>query len=279
MFDELYVLRERARVSAARGDLEAAIGALLSAAAHTHVPEHEYVGLLLPLEEMLARRGDARAALTVLGYLASGGAASWERARGLLPHVPPSDRARVWAARGRMADAAREMESGGMAAAAAVYRERALEWPAARALWSRLVRAAEREDGYVAALVRFNLARCARQCGDAAQAREALVACVGQLEGAADHFESIGQRERAFDCFEVLVQVGRDGGAFEDVLEGFVNCIRILREDHLEQFALEYFDAAVEAAVERGDVRAAAMLARDAAEYARSVGRSAASSS
>lgn len=272
MIDDLYVLRDRARAAAARGDLDSAIGALLSAATQTHVAEHDYVGILRPLEEALARSGDTRGALTVIGYLAAGDPGAWKRAQTLLPHVPPVDRARVLAAQGRMADAAREMENAGLVAAAAVLREKAKDWPAARALWSRLAHVTERgDDAYVAALVRFNLARCARQCGDGHRAREAIVASVRLLEEAADHFESIGQRERAFDCFQVLVQVGRESGAFEDVLEGFVNCIRILREDHLKYFALEYFDESIGAAVERGETSAAATLAREAAEYARSL--------
>jgi tetratricopeptide (TPR) repeat protein len=272
VIDDLYVLRDRARAAAARGDLDTAIGALLSAATQTHVAEHDYVGILRPLEEAFARSGAARAALTVVGYLAAGDPGAWKRAAALLPHVPPVDRARVLAAQGRMAEAAREMENAGLVAASAVLREKARDWPAARALWSRLAHVTERgDDAYVAALVRFDLARCAKQCGDAAQARGAIVSSVRLLEEAADHFESIGQRERAFDCFQVLVQIGRESGAFEDVLEGFVNCIRILREDHLKYFALEYFDEAIGAAVERGETSAAATLAREAAEYARSL--------
>jgi hypothetical protein len=278
MLDDLYVLRDRARAAAARGDLDTAAGALLAAAAQMHVAEHDYAAVLRPLEEILARRGDARGALTAVGYLASTDAASWKRAQPLLPHVPHVDRARVLAAQGSMADAAREMENAGLVASAAIYREKAKDWTAARALWSRLAVVTEREDAYVAALVRFNLARCARQCSDGAQSRDAIVASVRLLEEAADHFESIGQRERAFDCFQVLVQVGRESGAFEDVLEGFVNCIRILREDHLKYFALEYFEEAIAAATERGEASAAATLAREAAEYSRSLGLAAAAS-
>lgn len=279
MLEDLYILRDRARAAAARGDMEAAVAALLSAAAQTHVSEHDYVAVLKPLEEALERRGDARGALTVLGYLASGDAAAWKRAQSLLPNVPPVDRGRVLAAQGHMADAAREMEDAGLVSAAAIFREKAKDWAAARALWSRLAHVTERgDDAYVAALVRFNLARCAKQCGDGAQAREAIVASVRLLEEAADHFESIGQRERAFDCFGVLVQIGRESGAFEDVLEGYVNCIRILREDHLKYFALEYFEEAIAAAAERGETSAAATLAREASDYSRSLGLASASS-
>src|SRR5882672_9018158 len=272
MLDDLYVLRERARIAAAQGDLETAIGALRSAALQTHLDEDEYVALLRPLEDMLARRGDARGALTVLSYLASVDASAWKRAHALLPLVPPVDRARALAAQGRVSEAAREMESAGLAAASAVLCERVEDWPLARALWSRLAQATGRHDAYVGALVRFNLARCAARCEDAAQAREAMVACVRLLEEAADHFESIGQRERAFDCFEVLVQIGREGGMFENVLEGFVNCIRILREDHLKYFALQYFEDALSAAREGEEYSAAATLAREASEYSRALG-------
>jgi hypothetical protein len=277
MLDDLYVLRDRARAAVARGDLDTALGALLAAAGQTHVAEHDYASMLRPLEELLAKRGDVRGAATVVGYLASTDATAWKRAAAHAAAMPPVDRARMLAAQGRMADAAHEMENAGLVAGAAIFRERAKDWLSARALWSRLAHVTERgDDAYVAALVRFNLARCARQCGDAPQAREAIVASVRLLEEAADHFESIGQRERAFDCFQVLVQIGRESGAFEDVLEGFVNCIRILREDHLKYFALEYFEESIAAATDRGELSAAATLAREAAGYARSLGLSAA---
>jgi tetratricopeptide (TPR) repeat protein len=274
MFDDLYVLRDRARAAAVRGDLDGAIAALWAAAKQTHVAENDYSAGLRLLEDALARRGDKRGAFNVIAYLGSVDSAAYRRAESLLPDVPHVDRAPLLAAQGRMAEAAREMESAGQIAAAAIYREKARDWGAARALWARLVHVAEQEgDVYVTALVRFNLARCARQCGDARQARGAIVASVRLLEEAADHFESVGRRERAFDCFQVLVQIGRESGAFEDVLEGFLNSIRILREDHLKyDFALELFDEAIAAASDCGETRAAATLARQAAEYARSLG-------
>lgn len=279
MLEDLYILRDRAKAATARGDLDTALSALLSAAAQTHVAEPDYVGILRPLEDALARRGNPRGALTVLCYLAATDPSGWKRAPALMEAVPPADRARVLAAQGQMGEAAREMEDAGLVAAAAICRERAKEWPAARALWSRLAHVTERgDDAYVAALVRFNLARCARQCGDARQAREAMVASVRLVEEAADHFESVGLRERAFDCFGVLVQIGRESGAFEDVLEGYVNCIRILREDHLKYFALEYFEEAIAAATEREETSAAATLAREAADYSQSLGLASASS-
>ncbi len=278
MLDDLYHLRERARAALNRGDLDDAANALVSAAQQTHVAEHDYLSVLRPLVEVLIRRNDARSALTVHWYMAFSEPDGWRRALALLPNVTAVDRARTLAATNDMAGAAREMENAGLVAAAAIYREKADDWRGARALWSRLGQVASGgADAYNAALVQFNLARCAKKCGDARQAREANVAAVRLLEEAADYFESVGQRERAFDCFQVLVQIGRESGMFEDVLEGFVNCIRILREDHLKYFALQYFEDALTAAKERGELSAAATLAREAADYARALGMASAS--
>ena len=278
MLDDLYHLRERARAALARGDLDDAANSLVSAAAQTHVAEHDYLSVLRPLAEVLARRSDHRSALTVVWYMAFSENDGWKRAMSMLPGVPPVDRARTLAANNDMAGAAREMENAGLVAAAAIYREKADDWRGARALWSRLAQVVGGgADAYNGALVQFNLARCAKKCGDTRQAREANVSAVRLLEEAADYFESVGQRERAFDCFQVLVQIGRESGMFEDVLEGFVNCIRILREDHLKYFALQYFEDALQAAKERKELSAAATLAREAADYARVLGMTSAS--
>jgi tetratricopeptide (TPR) repeat protein len=278
MLDDLYHLRERARAALSRGDLDDAANSLVSAASQTHVAEHDYLSVLRPLAEVLSRRSDHRSALTVVWYMAFSENDGWKRAMAMLPGVASVDRARTLAATGDMAGAAREMENAGLVAAAAIYREKADDWRGARALWSRLAQVVGGgADAYNGALVQFNLARCAKKCGDARQAREANVSAVRLLEEAADYFESVGQRERAFDCFQVLVQIGRESGMFEDVLEGFVNCIRILREDHLKYFALQYFEDALQAAKERKELSAAATLAREAADYARVLGMTSAS--
>jgi hypothetical protein len=278
MLDDLYYLRERAKQAMARGDLDDAANSLVSAAQQTHIAENDYLAILRPLEDVLTRRGDVRSALTVQWYSAFGERDGWKRAAQKLAGVPPVDRARTLAAMGDMAGAAREMENAGLVAAAAIYKEKAEDFQGARALWSRLTQVATGgADAYNAALVQFNLARCAKLCKDVRQAREAIVASVRLLEEAADHFESIGQRERAFDCFQVLVQIGREGGMFENVLEGFVNCVRILREDHLKYFALQYFEDALGAAREKQELSAAATLAREAAEYSRTLGMTSAS--
>ncbi|MFO0663022.1 MAG: HEAT repeat domain-containing protein [Polyangiaceae bacterium] len=280
MFEDIHQLRERARGAIARNALDEAANSLVLAAMQTHVPENDYQTVLRPLADVLVRRGDPRSSLTVQWYMARTDPSGWQRAVGLFPQVPHVDRARTYAAMGEMDNAAREMEAAGVIAAAAIFREKAGDFHGARALWSRLsqvANGANRSNAYISGLIEFNLGRCANKCKDTRQAREAIVSAVRMLEEAADHYESVGQRERAFDCFQVLVQIGRESQTFENVLEGYVNCIRILREDHLKYFALQYYEDALSAARKGKELSAAATIAREAAEYARSLGMHAAS--
>jgi hypothetical protein len=288
VLDDLHHLRAEARRAIDQGRPEQAEASLLAAAGETHVADDDYVTVLEPLADLMARRGDVRGALTIRWYLAGREQAPFSGCLPLLPHVSPADRGRTLAAMGNLSEAAREMESAGQLAAAAIYREQAEDWQGARAIWSRLAQTGLRTSGakgagggaaprsevdtYSAALVQCNLARCARRCGDASQAHDAIVVAVRLLEEAADHFEAIGLRERAFDCFQVLIQLGREHGTFEDIVEGFVNCIRILREDHLKTFALQFLDDAIGLAKETRELSAAATLALEASQYARATG-------
>jgi tetratricopeptide (TPR) repeat protein len=279
----IHEYRNAARAAVAAGDIPRARGALESALLRTVDREEDYTGAASDLRELLVRVGDFRGALTLDWY------AGTERSQGaLLDKVPPIDRARTllaWADRaaaGGAERAAREIygkaadayETAGLVAQAAIARERCEDFGRARALWSRLAQVLT--DGgaelYAAGLARFNLARTSLRTSDPAAARAAVVAAVHLLEEAADRYETIGQRERAFDCYQVLIAVGRESGEFEHVLEGYVNVIRILREDHLRYYALQSYEEAVTAAERQGEVSAAATLAREMSAYARSEG-------
>ena len=51
-----------------------------------------------------------------------------------------------------------------------------------------------------------------------------------------------GERERAFDCYEILLKLGKDSGSYENLAEGYVNCIRVLKEDNLKFYVLQYYE-------------------------------------
>ena len=276
----LHELRDEARAARSRGDFARAQGALFAALQHTTAREEDYVGATAELRDVLAQAGNFRAALTLDWY-----AGNDKSQRQLIGRVPPIDRARTllaWAdrdadrerARGVYAKAADEYEAAGLVAQAAIAGERGGDFARARALWSRLAHllSSSGSELYAAGLARFNLARTAKRTGDATAAREAVVASVHLLEEAADRYETIGQRERAFDCYQVLIAVGRESQEFEHVLEGYVNVIRILREDHLRYYALQSYEEAVGAAEKQGEVSAAATLAREMSTYARKEG-------
>ncbi len=276
----LQELRQDARAAAARGDSERARHALIAALGDTKVREEEYLAATRELREVLVNVGDFRGALTLDWY-----AGNDRGQQALISRVPPIDRARTllaWADRaedpGRKqslyANAADEYESAGLVAQAAIARERGGDLYRARALWSRLAQLLTGSGGdyYAAGLARFNLARTSLRTGEPAAAREAVVASVHLLEEAADRYETVGQRERAFDCYQVLIAIGRESGEFEHVLEGYVNVIRILREDHLRYYALQSYEEALSAAEKQKEVSAAATLAREMSAYARKEG-------
>ena len=282
----LHELRDEARSARTRGDLPRARAALFSAIQHTVAREEDYVGATVQLRDVLAESGEYRGALTLDWYVSDD-----RSQRQLVGRVPAIDRARTylaWAdrdtdrerARSTYARAADEYEQAGLVAQAAIAGERGGDFARARALWSRLshLLSSSGSDLYAAGLARFNLARTSLRTGDKAAAREAVVAAVHLLEEAADRYETIGQRERAFDCYQVLIAVGRESREFEHVLEGYVNVIRILREDHLRYYALQSYEEAVGAAEKQGEVSAAATLAREMSTYARKEGLGAVSS-
>jgi len=255
---------------------------LIGALPQAYASEDEYAPAVRVLGRLLGETGDARGAMTCGWYTNFG-----QGGDSLLEQLPAADRARTLSARalkmgagdGRAANllsqAAAEFESAALIAQAAICREKAGEFPTARGLWSRLcqtITGGAEGDLYASGLARFNLARTSRNVGDMKAAHEATVAAVHFFEQAADRYETLGQRERAFDCYHVLVAIGREFTTLEHVLEGYVNLIRILREDQLRSHALQSYEEAIRFVRDKGEIAAAATLAREMAAYARKQG-------
>ncbi len=184
----------------------------------------------------------------------------------------PLDRARIATVKRDHVGAARAFEEAGWLGHAAIQFELAGNDRAARVLWARLAEDPRlRDDLYTAGLVRFNEARAAARLGDRDAARRSSIECMHLLCAAADQFEARGLRERAFDCWNVVLAIGKEG-RFENLAEGYLNSIRILREDGLWRYALTYYEDFQELAVQRGELHAAATLYREAAQYCRRQG-------
>lgn len=281
MSDSLHDAINRGVQLVSRGSPEEGLGLLLSAAWEVDADPRDYDAAVAALRRAYGTLERPRAIATLAWYQ---GSAAGEL--GAIRNASAIDVARTHRLLGDEAMAARLFEEGGSLAHAAVARERATDYTGARALWSRLAHrlsggalspvgsgaAALAEQTYVLGLIRYNVARNSPASRSDRARRDAIVSAVAALEDAAGRFEALGMRERAFDCYNALSAIGQTATTFEHVLEGRVNAIRILREDHLQQYALQQFDESIAAAEASGEYAAAATFAREAVAYARTLG-------
>ncbi len=257
----------RARQSLRAGQPDRAEQILFTNAQQTHLAARDYDEILRTLADALTQLGKLRAAGTVLLYLR-------EPARmAQLVTSEPRDLARAAQLDRKHALAAQHYRAARWPAHAAIQFEEAEQYPAARALWEEVAADPRlREDPYTGALVSFNLGRVLEKLRDPVGAHRCRVRATRLLEEAADMLEARGMRERAFDCFQVLLTLGAETGSFENLAEGYLNCIRILREDHLKYYALQYYEDFISRAERAGEHHAVATILHEASDYARGVG-------
>lgn len=94
------------------------------------------------------------------------------------------------------------------------------------------------------------------------------VAAQAILEQLADDFEARMQPERAIDVYCILIALGRALGRFEHVAEGFVGCLRLLKQERLITATLHAYEDFLAYCTERTREHAlAGQQAREAAEF------------
>jgi len=236
----------------------------------THVINYEYDDWLRRLGEIYRHLGRPREAAFVYLYLHY-----FDMARGQLAgeeHV--GLRARLAEIEKKWSEAAQLYQQAKLPVHAAVAFEKAKQYTEATAAWRVLVHAPGlNQRPYEAALVHFNYGLAAvRLEAASAEARRALIESQRKLEQVADDFEQAGELERAFDCFQILLKLGKESAQFENLAEGYVNCIRVLREDNLKFYVLQYYEDFIKLALERGELHAAATLYQEAAAFAARAG-------
>jgi len=236
----------------------------------THVINYEYDDWLRRLGEIYRHLGRAREAAFVYLYLHY-----FDQARAQLTgdeHI--GLRARLAELDKKQSEAAQLYQRARLPVHAAVAFEKAKQSTDAVAAWKGLLHApglAQRP--YEAALVHFNYGLAAvRLDPNSGEARRALIESQRKLEQVADDFEQVGELERAFDCFQILLKLGKESAQFENLAEGYVNCIRVLREDNLKFYVLQYYEDFIKLALERGELHAAATLYQEAAAFAARAG-------
>ena len=258
-------LERRATRALEQRRFDEALAALWQLVDRAHVIDGELRQHLRMMGSCFVGLGRNRAAATLALFLGDVGSAGT-----LSPS--PVDRARVAMVRKDHRAAAQSFEEAGLLGHAAIQLELAKNDTGARVLWERLADDTRLvDDPYTQGLVRFNHGRACLRLGDRDAGRRSIVSSMHLLTQAADGFEQRGLRERAFDCYGVLLTIGKEG-SFENLAEGYLNCIRILREDGLKYYVLQYFEDFTKLAVERGELHAAATLYREAADYARRQG-------
>jgi tetratricopeptide (TPR) repeat protein len=236
----------------------------------THVINYEYDDWLRRLGEIYRHLGRAREAAFVYLYLHY-----FDQARAQLTgdeHI--GLRARLAELDKKQAEAAQLYQRAKLPVHAAVAFEKAKQYTEAVTSWKQLVHAPGlSQRPYEAALVHFNYGLAAvRLDPQSGEARRALIESQRKLEQVADDFEQVGELERAFDCFQILLKLGKESAQFENLAEGYVNCIRVLREDNLKFYVLQYYEDFIKLALERGELHAAATLYQEAAAFAARAG-------
>ena len=236
----------------------------------THVINYEYDDWLRRLGEIYQHLGRGREVAFIYLYLHY-----FDMARGQLAgnaHV--ALRARLAEMEKKWIEAAQLYQQAGLPVHAAVAYEKAKQYPEAVAVWKSLVRhPGLLHRPYEQALVHFDYGLAIGRLDPASgEARRALVESQRKLEQVADDFEQAGELERAFDCFQILLKLGKDSAQFENLAEGYVNCIRALREDNLKFYVLQYYEDFIKLALERGELHAAATLYQEAAAFAARAG-------
>ncbi len=277
----------RARALLAGHNYAAAMADYRELLSQTHAPEQEYLSWLAGMSQALlgligqrdldeAQRPRLRRALAYVHLYELEFGHALDALKGpLADGTPPGEGEAFALAQGQIYE-----QWGNQAAAAAAYRdqghqllaaiafERAGQDADARDCWERARQNLPRRAGtYERALAHFNLGNCCLRLEDAGAGQAHLVNAQRLLEEAADEFETEGLRERAFDCYQILLELGRRSGAFENLSEGYVNCIRILGEDGLKYYVLQYYEDFLQAALAQGEYHAAAALYMEAASY------------
>lgn len=242
--------------------------------------DFEYEEWLRTMVECLTDTGQQRAALACqayLGPLREPAQSSLEQERQELHEREVALRGMrlhaIYLSRsGHHGAAAVRFEAAGMPVHQAIELERASQDKAALAVWRRLI---EQElfapRSYALALAKINLGLCLFRVGHE-KAPAALAQATAAIEEVADSYERDGLRERAFDCYQLLARIGVETQSFENVAEGYINSVRILKNDSLGYDAIRLYETFVALAVRFEEHHAAAGILREAGDYCMKVG-------
>lgn len=249
----------------AQGRLREAEAAFRELIGQTHVIDYEYDDWLRSLAELYLQLDRPKEAGYVYLYLHY-----FDLARNCFPgEMGVAERARVFEVEKRWDAAAKLYAEAHRFVHSAVALERAGDHEAAAKIWGDLISdPGLRDCPYEQALVHFNYGMALQASDPGSLAgRRALIDSQRFLEQVADDFETAGERERAFDCYQILLKLGRDSEQYENLAEGYLNSIRVLKDDGLKFYVLQYYEDFISLSLERGELHAASTLYQEAGDY------------
>ena len=237
--------------------------------AQSHVDEADYGDWCRELASLYVRQGRQLSAARIHEYLLNiDPAFELYREKGT-----GRDVGRVLRLGKRLKEAAARSREAGLYAHAARAAEEAGDSTEALALYEQLQRTKDATgDSYMSGLAALNAGRMATKLNQAERARSALSLAMRLLEEEADKKEQAGDRDGAFRCYLCLVQIGRIEKSYEPFAEGYLNCIRILKQKGDRFFTIQYYYDFIANSEELGELHSVAELHREAGEYARRVG-------
>lgn len=119
---------------------------------------------------------------------------------------------------------------------------------------------------YEQALVHFQLALLLSESPNRREGRRHSAAAQQLLEEVADGYEAAGEIDRALDCYRLYIHLGRALGRFENIVEGAVSTLRLLREERRTLDLLRAYEELLEACNEQREFHLAAGQCREAAD-------------
>ena len=235
----------------------------------THVDEADYSDWARELAYLYARLGRQLSAARVHEYLLN-----IDPALQLYrDHGTPRDQGRVLRFGRRLREASQRYREASLFAHAARAAEEAGDIADGLNLFEQLVRTKEATgEPYLAGLAALNAGRLASKLNQADRARAQLSMATRMLEEEGDKKEQAGDRDGAFRCYLSMVQIGKIEKSYEPFAEGYLNCIRILKQKNDRFFTMRYYYDFIAHSDELGELHSVAELHREAGEYAKRVG-------
>jgi hypothetical protein len=173
----------------------------------------------------------------------------------------------------RLGEAAASYREAGLYGHAARSAEEDNDFAEALTLYEQLMRTHEATgERYLGGLAALNAGRLAKQTSQEDRANSLLAQSTRLLEQEADAREQAGNREQAFRCYLCLIQIGIAEDSYENLAEGYLNCIRILKAKSDRFFTMQYYYDFIRRSEGLGELHSVAELYREAGEYARRVG-------